>query len=99
MEKTTGAVEYLSEADVARLLQLGRRTVRRFVKVGLLPKPLKLGSGRCAKPRWFRTDVDEAMRKLRDGSAPPRCGKTQPQRPRPSRAKKGKDFFSSPRTP
>ncbi len=48
--------EFLTEADVAALLQISARTVRRRVSEGKLPAPIRVSPGRV---RWRRQDLED----------------------------------------
>lgn len=57
----------LTEDQVAELIQIATRTLRRMVSAGRFPKPVKLGanteSQQCRR-RWVRAEVDEWLRQL-----------------------------------
>lgn len=57
----------LTEAQVAELIQVATRTLRRMVSAGRFPKPVKLGanteSQQCRR-RWVRAEIDEWLRQL-----------------------------------
>ncbi|MBK7644379.1 MAG: helix-turn-helix domain-containing protein [Planctomycetes bacterium] len=44
----------LDQHDLATLLRVGERTLRRMRHDGRVPEPIMLGS----KPRWLRTQID-----------------------------------------
>lgn len=54
-ERSAPAVALLSVDDVAALLAVSTRTIRRMADGGQMPRPVKLGS----LVRWRRSDVDE----------------------------------------
>lgn len=45
----------LNVREVALVLAIGRSTVWRYVKLGLLPQPIKLSAGAT---RWRRSDIE-----------------------------------------
>lgn len=61
---------------VAALLQVSKRTVHRFVKLGILPPPIKLGH----LIRWHETGLAQAL------LSPPTQAPGLKKRGRPSRA-------------
>jgi excisionase family DNA binding protein len=60
---TAEVAVYLSEQQTAALLGVSRRTIRRLVRQGVLPKPVRLGTGPRARKRWTRAAIDAALRK------------------------------------
>ncbi|MFN8824468.1 MAG: helix-turn-helix transcriptional regulator [Planctomycetota bacterium] len=57
----------LTEAQVAELIQVAPRTLRRMVSTGRFPQPVKIGpnpeSQQCPR-RWVRAEVDAWLRQL-----------------------------------
>ena len=54
--------DLLSDRDGASLINCSRATWWRRVKDGTLPKPIHIGG----LARWPRTEINEAIRKLRE---------------------------------
>lgn len=52
----SGFAWYLSDTEIATRLGVHRTTVRRWVREGRFPKPVKLGPN-CT--RWKLTDIEE----------------------------------------
>jgi excisionase family DNA binding protein len=48
----------LTEAQVAEMLQVNDRTIRRWVSGKRFPAPVRFGEGQRARSRWFRSEVD-----------------------------------------
>lgn len=49
--------EVLSLAEVADALGVSARTIQRWVRAGVFPKPFR-PSGRLGRPRWRRADIE-----------------------------------------
>lgn len=48
---------WITKREYAEMLDMSERTVDRWVKRGLLPKPYKAGSSKQARCRWLRQTV------------------------------------------
>jgi excisionase family DNA binding protein len=68
--------DYVTAEHIAKVLDLNRRTVYRWVNSGLLPS-IKLGAGHSSAVRIKRSDLDEFLENARRNPTP-----VEPVRPR-----------------
>jgi predicted DNA-binding transcriptional regulator AlpA len=66
--RRTAAEIYLDVRQVAKLLGCSPKSVRNWVKSGILPAPIRLGTGPRARKRWTRDSIDAAMQQRAEGS-------------------------------
>ena len=53
--------ELLTTAEVAKMLSIGERTVWRWSHSGIMPAPIKLGTGLRPSVRYRRSEIVEWM--------------------------------------
>jgi len=51
---------YIRDTEIAAVLSIHRSTVWRYVKLGILPEPIRIGRA----TRWRQSDVNAALERL-----------------------------------